>query len=60
MSRTKECVMKCKDCEKWSSKVKAGARRRCALAAPIEGKDDARLIAMTMPTDGCAQGEQRK
>ena len=50
---------KCKDCIH-AMKLSNCARQRCLLAAPKEGRDDKRQIAMVAETDGCKKGETKK
>lgn len=48
----------CKDCKFWKSVDKKEPKKRCTKAAPFEGRDDKRKLAMTSPVDGCLEGEK--
>jgi len=51
--------MKCAQCRYWAKAIRQDVRCRCLLAAPKEGKDDGRRIALTRATGGCGKGEAR-
>jgi len=51
--------MKCSECKYWHDVKPGQSRRRCTLAAPLEGDSDDRMIAMVTGNNSCSKAEPK-